>query len=208
MPARRDSVIFPVRDTGIGIAPEDRSHLRRVRADPRAASSARARHRARAAAREEARRPARRRDRRGERGVAPRHDVHRSDPLGGGDQRRTAGAPMNSTSSVLVVDDDETARYVIEAHLRGSAWKVTGIASAEAALEAIAASSPAAIILDLTMPGLDGMEALRRLRDDPSTAGCPSWFTRPASSTPMRPRVSRRSARASWTSPRARAPSC
>ena len=85
----------------------------------------------------------------------------------------TAGAPMNSTSSVLVVDDDETARYVIEAHLRGSAWKVTGIASAEAALEAIAVSSPAAIILDLTMPGLDGMEALRRLRDDPSTAGLP-----------------------------------
>jgi signal transduction histidine kinase len=68
--------------------------------------------------------------------------------------------------SVLVVDDDETARYVVEAHLRDSAWRVTMVADGEAALAAVALARPAAIVLDLSMPGLDGLEVLRRLRED------------------------------------------
>jgi signal transduction histidine kinase len=77
------------------------------------------------------------------------------------------------TGTVLVVDDDETARYVVEAHLRDNAWAVTTVASGEAALAALAAGRPAAVILDLSMAGLDGMEVLRRLREQPQTADLP-----------------------------------
>jgi signal transduction histidine kinase/CheY-like chemotaxis protein len=77
------------------------------------------------------------------------------------------------TGAVLMVDDDETARYVVEAHLRGTGWRVVGVGSGTAALEAVATALPAAIILDLSMPDLDGMQVLRRLRDRPATAEVP-----------------------------------
>jgi signal transduction histidine kinase len=77
------------------------------------------------------------------------------------------------TGTVLIVDDDETARYVVEAHLRDSAWAVTAVPSGEAALAALTAGRPAAVVLDLSMAGLDGIEVLRRLREQPQTADLP-----------------------------------
>jgi CheY-like chemotaxis protein len=72
-----------------------------------------------------------------------------------------------------VVDDDETARYVVEAHLRGTAWRVVPAEGGLAALAALEASLPVAMILDLAMPDLDGIEVLRRVRTDARTAGLP-----------------------------------
>jgi DNA-binding response OmpR family regulator len=67
--------------------------------------------------------------------------------------------------AVLVVDDDDTARYVVEAHLRDTAWRTVPVGGGEAALAGMAESLPAAVILDLSMPDLDGLEVLRRLRE-------------------------------------------
>jgi CheY-like chemotaxis protein len=75
--------------------------------------------------------------------------------------------------AVLVVDDDETARYVVEAHLRDTAWRTVTVAGGEAALAALAQELPAAIILDLSMPDLDGLEVLRRMRADARMATVP-----------------------------------
>jgi CheY-like chemotaxis protein len=83
-----------------------------------------------------------------------------------------ADAP-DLSGAVLVVDDDETARYVVEAHLRGTAWRVVGADGGVAALAALDASMPVAMILDLSMPDLDGLEVLRRVRADARTAGLP-----------------------------------
>jgi signal transduction histidine kinase len=80
---------------------------------------------------------------------------------------------MDPASTILVVDDDETARYVVGAHLRDSAWDVVMAPDGDVALRAIANGPPAAVILDLAMPGLDGFEVLRRLREDPATAALP-----------------------------------
>jgi signal transduction histidine kinase/CheY-like chemotaxis protein len=91
-------------------------------------------------------------------------------PEGGGDD---GGAVPDVAGTVLVVDDDETARYVVEAHLRDSAWRLTAVDGGEAALEAVRAGRPTAIVLDLSMPGLDGLEVLRRLRERPETADVP-----------------------------------
>lgn len=88
---------------------------------------------------------------------------------------RTVVAPAvgDLEGAVLVVDDDETSRYVVEAHLRDTAWRTVPAAGGEAALTAMAGSLPAAVILDLSMPDLDGLEVLRRMRADARMAGVP-----------------------------------
>ena len=77
------------------------------------------------------------------------------------------------TGAVLVVDDDEASRYVVETHLRGTAWRTVSANGGPAALAALTGSVPAAMILDFAMPEIDGLEVLRRLRDDERTAAIP-----------------------------------
>src|SRR5881397_131633 len=66
---------------------------------------------------------------------------------------------------ILVVDDDETFRFVIGNRLNGSGHLVEAVASSEAALERIAEKAFDVMLLDLRMPGLGGLEALRRLAE-------------------------------------------
>lgn len=88
---------------------------------------------------------------------------------------RRAAVPVVADlgGAVLVVDDDETARYVVEAHLRDTAWRTVPVAGGEAALTLLADSLPAAVILDLSMPDMDGLEVLRRMRADARMADVP-----------------------------------
>jgi signal transduction histidine kinase/CheY-like chemotaxis protein len=88
-------------------------------------------------------------------------------------RRAAAPAVPDVAGAVLVVDDDETSRYVVEAHLRDTAWRTVPVGGGEAALAALASALPAAVILDLSMPDLDGLEVLRRLRADARMEGVP-----------------------------------
>ena len=72
----------------------------------------------------------------------------------------TAGSPPD----VLVVDDDEDVRASLERGLRLSGFDVRTAADGEAALAAVRADEPACVVLDLTLPGIDGVEVVRRLR--------------------------------------------
>src|SRR5437762_7729834 len=72
---------------------------------------------------------------------------------------------LNGSMRVLLVDDEETFRFVMENRLTGSGHLVETIASAEAALERIAEKAFDVMLLDLRMPGLGGLEALRRLAE-------------------------------------------
>jgi signal transduction histidine kinase/CheY-like chemotaxis protein len=84
-----------------------------------------------------------------------------------------AAALPDLTGAVLVVDDDEASRYVVETQLRGTAWRTVAANGGAAALAAMGASVPAAIILDYAMPEIDGLEVLRRVREDARTAAVP-----------------------------------
>ncbi len=64
---------------------------------------------------------------------------------------------------VLVVDDDETFRFVMERRLRTSGQIVDSATDGEIALERLAKRSFDVMLLDLGMPGLGGLELLRRL---------------------------------------------
>jgi signal transduction histidine kinase/CheY-like chemotaxis protein len=77
------------------------------------------------------------------------------------------------SGAVLVVDDDEAARYVVRTHLSGAGWTVAEVASGSAALAACDRGVPVAIVLDLSMPDMDGTVVLTRLRAEERTRGVP-----------------------------------
>lgn len=76
---------------------------------------------------------------------------------------------------LLLVDDDEidTDLFRLAAEEAGLPLAVTTARSGEEALALIAQgrSSPAAVVLDIKMPGISGLETLRRLKADPRTRG-------------------------------------
>jgi len=68
-------------------------------------------------------------------------------------------------SSVLVVDDKEMLRDSVGATLRRAGFGVVAASGAEAALSAIAKRRPDAVVTDLKMPGMSGLELLERIRE-------------------------------------------
>jgi two-component system KDP operon response regulator KdpE len=65
---------------------------------------------------------------------------------------------------VLVVDDEPPIVRAVAANLRVRGYEVLTAASGEAALTAVEAHQPDCVVLDLGLPGIDGLEVLRRLR--------------------------------------------
>ena len=67
---------------------------------------------------------------------------------------------------LLLVDDEENLRSMLEAALRHNGFEVASSESGRDALEAVAAVKPDLIVLDVMLPDLDGFEVCRRLRAD------------------------------------------
>lgn len=83
---------------------------------------------------------------------------------------------MNSTK-VMIVDDDEDIRLICELAIRKiGGWEFVAAASGEEALALAPRERPDVILLDVTMPGIDGLETLARLRDQPETRKIPVVF--------------------------------
>src|SRR4051794_22879172 len=67
-------------------------------------------------------------------------------------------------ASLLLVDDDAPIRRMLERTLTAEGYEVVAAADGGAALAAVERSMPDAIVLDVSMPGLDGLAVTRRLR--------------------------------------------
>ena len=65
---------------------------------------------------------------------------------------------------VLVVDDDQGVRQALHLGLTVEGFDVQEVATGESALESIDVRLPAVVLLDVTMPGITGVEVVRRLR--------------------------------------------
>ena len=65
---------------------------------------------------------------------------------------------------ILVVDDDATVAEVLTRYLEREGFAVDTVGDGEAALATAAASSHDLVVLDLMLPGIDGLEVCRRLR--------------------------------------------
>jgi two-component system, OmpR family, response regulator MprA len=69
-----------------------------------------------------------------------------------------------SPVAVLLVDDDASIRRMLERTLAAEGYEVAAVADGGAAMAAVERSVPDAIVLDVAMPGLDGLSVTRRLR--------------------------------------------
>ncbi|MDQ1034142.1 two-component system response regulator ResD [Streptomyces sp. V3I8] len=76
------------------------------------------------------------------------------------DPSRSAGGPR-----VLVVDDDPTVAEVVSGYLDRAGYRVDRAGDGPEALALAAAHRPDLVVLDLMLPGMDGLEVCRRLRD-------------------------------------------
>jgi two-component system, OmpR family, alkaline phosphatase synthesis response regulator PhoP len=75
--------------------------------------------------------------------------------------------------SVLVVDDERDILELVKYNLDKEGYQVTVVATGEDALAAARAKMPDIVILDLMLPGVDGLEVCRRLKGDPKTRAIP-----------------------------------
>jgi two-component system, OmpR family, phosphate regulon response regulator PhoB len=74
---------------------------------------------------------------------------------------------------VLVVEDEPDIRRLVVLHLERDGFRCRTAANGLDALREAKANVPDLVVLDLMLPGLDGLEVCRRLRSDASTAGVP-----------------------------------
>ena len=71
---------------------------------------------------------------------------------------------MSAHDQILIVDDQENNRLVVEDHLRKLRCNIHGASSGEEALEMLSAIEPDCILMDIMMPGMDGVETTRKIK--------------------------------------------
>ena len=82
-----------------------------------------------------------------------------------------ASEPLNrDMTSVLVVEDERHIASFLEFVLKRAGYEVAVVYDGEQALVAVETFAPDAMLLDLLLPGLTGLEVLKRLRADPRYA--------------------------------------
>jgi len=75
--------------------------------------------------------------------------------------------------AILVVDDEEDIIELVELNLTREGYRVLGCTTGEKALEIARSKLPNLIVLDLMLPGIDGLEVCRRLKSGPKTGRIP-----------------------------------
>jgi two-component system cell cycle response regulator DivK len=80
---------------------------------------------------------------------------------------------MTARPAILIVEDNPRNLKLVRDILNHAGYPTLEAASAEDGLALARAARPGVILMDIQLPGIDGVEALGRLRGDPVTAGIP-----------------------------------
>jgi signal transduction histidine kinase/DNA-binding response OmpR family regulator len=99
-------------------------------------------------------------------------DAVAPEPASAAEIGRAVGAGIDS-GDVLVIEDDPSAVRLLREYLEAAGYSVRVAATGESGLAAVAERAPAAIVLDVLLPGIDGWEVLRRLRGNDRTQAIP-----------------------------------
>jgi two-component system cell cycle response regulator DivK len=74
---------------------------------------------------------------------------------------------------LLLVEDNEESRDALSRHLRRKGYEVLTAVDGRQGLEAVRAGAPDLVLMDMSLPVLDGWEATRQLKADPQTRHVP-----------------------------------
>jgi DNA-binding response OmpR family regulator len=80
---------------------------------------------------------------------------------------------MSRARTILIADDDAALRELLRTALEAAGYRVVEAADGVEALKLAAHERPDLLILDISMPRLDGWAVLRQLESQPATAGLP-----------------------------------
>jgi two-component system cell cycle response regulator len=72
---------------------------------------------------------------------------------------------------ILIVDDNPTNLKLVAYLMKANGYDVATATDAASTMTAIAARRPRLILMDLQLPGIDGLELTRRIKADPATRG-------------------------------------
>ena len=75
--------------------------------------------------------------------------------------------------TILVIEDDDMNRKLVRTLLEIGGYEIMEARDAETGLELAGAQKPDLILMDIQLPGMDGLDATRLLKQDPATAGIP-----------------------------------
>lgn len=74
---------------------------------------------------------------------------------------------------ILIIEDDENSAELVSVHVRAAGLRPVAVGTGEEGLDAVRSIHPAAVILDIRLPGMDGWDVLGALKAEPSTADTP-----------------------------------
>ena len=80
---------------------------------------------------------------------------------------------MANNELILAVDDEAHILELLSFNLEASGYRVVTASTGEDALVVCAQERPAMVLLDIMLPGIDGMEVCRRMKSNPTTADIP-----------------------------------
>ena len=78
-----------------------------------------------------------------------------------------------SVVKITIIEDEEDIRHLVCYNLEKEGYAVSSYESGEKGLSGIRSDPPDLVLLDLMLPGIDGMEVCRRLKQDPATREIP-----------------------------------
>jgi two-component system, OmpR family, phosphate regulon response regulator PhoB len=90
------------------------------------------------------------------------------------------------SATVLIVEDESDITLTIRLLLQNEGYEVFGVTTGEAALDIFADDPPDVTVLDVVLPGMDGLEVARRLREDPRNQATPIVITSAHASVQVR----------------------
>ena len=92
----------------------------------------------------------------------------------------------NMSTHIIIVEDDEDIAALIAYHLERQEWKCTLVHNGTEGWELIRRQHPDFVILDLMLPGMDGMQIFREMKAHPHTAEIPTLFLTARTETEQR----------------------